>query len=256
MNTKLLQLILISTLVTLSFGCKQVSNLQTNSDWIHSINITNSDSKIDFTTTFTNNLEADIQGEFPIGDDGSLLFFNDDSGRFNISINSNQTLLSSPSFTEVTALPNGMQFPDIVTGPLMQKEISSSNLKYKLYIIYSKKHKSNRSKRLVGLIFEMNNIRANFPKVEITQSYFNEGKKFASFTLYGPHELNGKTLPGGLLLIGELGEKIAGSKFISSSPPAIHGQEASKFQTVDAKLHLIKRVHKVLSENGIYLNFF
>lgn len=244
--------------VVLVTGCKQGNGdgSAEKSEWIDNIKITNNQLKFEYVTTFSNNLEADIEGEFPINRYGSIIFFNDEKGRFNVGFSASIDLFKSPDLKQVTTLPNGANFPRIVTGPLYQFELGGGNGNYKIFAMVDKNALSSQGQRLAGMALQMDNIRNNFPSISITQSFFKGDKRYASFTLYGPRTVNGVTIPGGLFLVGDINMMInQATKNVWVNQPTVHGPEASKYQDANAQIFLMKRAQKLLAENGIYLKF-
>lgn len=256
MKNHLSKLVLGMASLALVTGCKQGNGngQPEKSEWVDKIKISNNQVKFEYITTFADSLEADIEGEFPINKYGSIIFFNDELGRFNVGVSAVLDLFKAPNLDQVTTLPNGARFPRIVTGPLHQLEISSNN-KHKLYAFVDKNALTGSGQRLAGLALQMDSIRNNFPQVSITQSFFKGDKRYASFTMYGPREVNGKMVPGGLFLIGDTNMAINQATNVWANQPTVHGPEASQFESIDAKMYLLKQAQKVLAENGIYVKF-
>lgn len=257
MKTLLARTALVLASVALVTGCKKGSNSGTEkSEWVDNIRITNNQVKFEYFTTFSENLEADIEGEFPINQYGSIIFFNDEKGRFNIGVSASFDLFKAPNLTQVTTLPNGANFPRIVTGPMHQMEISGGNGRYKVFAMVDKNAIAGQGQRLAGLALQMDNIRNNFPQISITQSFFKGDKRYASFTMYGPRTVNGVTIPGGLFLVGDINMLInEATKKVWVNQPTVHGPEAANYQSANAQIFLMKRAQKLLQENGIYLKF-
>jgi len=256
MKNFVLKASLLTVALSLTMGCKQDgSNEPTKSEWIDKIKITNNQVKFEYITTFSQNLEADIEGEFPINKYGSIIFFNDENGRLNVGISAALDLFKEGSLQEVRTLPNGANFPRIVTGPLYQMEIAKNEGSYRIFAMVDKNVLDATSTRLAGMALELDNLRNNFPAISITQSFFKGNKRYASFTLYGPRTINGKTLPGGLFLIGDVNALVNEATGVWVNQPTIHGPEASKYQSVDAKLALLKQTEKALAASGFKFKF-
>lgn len=248
---KITALIIIGLAVLSIAGCKSDTETQ---KYLDHVKIVANQIKFTYVTTFTDSVEVDMEGEFPVGKHGSIVFFNDDKRRFNIGFEASFDLFKDESLKIATALPNGAKFPMIVAGPMYQFPVKDESGKFKLFA-YVDQINGTGDKKLAGLALQMDNIKNNFPQISITQSYFVGERKVASFTLYGPREQNGQMVAGGIFVVGDLNALVDGKNKTWTNEPTIHGPESSKFKSDDAKLKLYDQVKEALAENGIYLKF-
>lgn len=253
-NTLLKSCLMAATIVTL-VGCKDEGDGPAKSEWVDKIKITNNQAKFEYTTTLSQSLEADIEGEFPISKYGSIIFFNDSLGRLNVGLSATLDLFGDMNLAEVTKLPNGANFPRIVTGPLYQLQVAKKENAYRLFTLVDKNITDITSTKLAGVVLELENLKNNFPAISITQSFFKGDKRYASFTLYGPRTVNGKTLPGGLFLVGDINAIVNETTNVWVNKATIHGPESSKYQSIDSKIQLMKKTEKALSASGLKVKF-
>lgn len=246
--------LILASVITLS-GCRDEGDGPTKSEWVDKIKITNNQAKFEYVTTLSQSLEADIEGEFPINKYGSIIFFNDSLGRLNVGLSATVDLFGDVNLAEVTKLPNGANFPRIVTGPLYQLEVAKKEGSYRLFTLVDRNITDITATKLAGVVLELENLRNNFPAISITQSFFKGDKRYASFTLYGPRTINGKTLPGGLFLIGDINAIVNETTNVWVNEATVHGPEASKYQSIDAKIKLLEQTEKALSASGIKVKF-
>lgn len=254
MKMNLLKTTVIAASLLMTLGCKDGgSNEPSKSEWIDMIKIKNNKVAFEYITTFSNSLEADIEGEFPINKYGSLIFFNDAQGRLNVGISASIELFKDINLKEVSTLPNGANFPRIVTGPMNMLDITRGSTK--MYIFTDKNVLDSTGTRLAGMALELASISNNFPQISITQSFFKGDKRYASFTLYGPRTINGVTKPGGLFLIGDINQLINETTNVWVNQATIHGPEASAHQSIDAKIKVMKQAEKALNAHGFKFKF-
>ncbi|NUN06538.1 MAG: hypothetical protein HUU57_12340 [Bdellovibrio sp.] len=233
-------------------GCKTSTE---GNNLVDKIRINNNKVTFDYVTTFSENVEASIEGDIPVGKYGNISFFNDANGRLNIGLGFSFEIFSDSDLQEVTALPNGARFPAIVTGPMYQMQLNSSG-KGNMYILVDKTGTIGQGVKLAGLAWELSSVQNNFPEISITQSFYNDNKqRVASFTLYGPRTVNGVTVPGGLFVVGNINEIIGGKSKLYRGEPNIHGPAASQYKSELAQRDLLKVSERALSNHGIKLHF-
>lgn len=233
-------------------GCKTSTE---GNNLVDRIRINNNKVSFEYVTTFSENVEASIEGEFPVGKYGNISFYNDANGRLNIGLGLQFEIFSDVNLQEVTTLPNGARFPAIVTGPLYQMQVSNAG-RSNMYLLLDKNGFFGQGVKLAGLALELSNIQNNFPQISITQSFYNEAKqRVASFTLYGPRTVNGVTMPGGLFVIGDINSVVGGKTKIYRGEANIHGPAASSYQSEKAQRDLMRISEKALAVHGIYLHF-
>lgn len=234
-------------------GCKTQTE---GNNLVDRIRINNNKVTFEYITTFSENVEASIEGDVPVGKYGHISFFNDANGRLNIGLNASFDIFSDVSLQEVSTLPNGARFPAIVTGPLYQMQLSNHSDRGNLFLLVDKNGAIGQGVKLAGLALELSGIQNNFPQISITQSFFNDNKqRVASFTLYGPRTVNGVTLPGGLFVIGDINSVVSGKSKIYRGEPNVHGPAASSYQSEAAQRDLLKISEKALAVHGIRLHF-
>lgn len=232
-------------------GCKSDTETQ---NYLDHVKIVANQLKFTYITTFSDAVEVDMEGEYPVGKYGSIMFFNDDKHRFNIGFEASFDLFKDETLKLATTLPNGARFPAIVTGPLYQFPVKDQAGKFKLFA-YVDQVGGTGDKKLAGLALQMDNIKNNFPQISITQSYYVGERKVASFTFYGPREQNGQMVAGGMFVVGDLNAFVDGNNKTWTNGPTIHGPEASQYKSDAAKLKLYNKMKELLAENGIYLKF-
>lgn len=252
MNKTTMKLALAGLLMTGLSGCKTQTE---GNNLVDRIRIKNNQVTFEYVTTFSENVEASIEGDIPVGKYGNISFFNDANGRLNIGLNASFEIFSDINLKEVSTLPNGARFPAIVTGPLYQMELSNSG-KGNMFLLLDKNGTIGQGVKLAGLALELSNIQNNFPQISITQSFYNENKeRVASFTLYGPRTVNGVTLPGGLFVIGDVNSIVTGKTVMYRGEANVHGPAASSYQSERAQRDLMKISEKALAAHGIRLHF-
>jgi hypothetical protein len=228
-------------------GCKTGTDAN---NFINHIKLSKDTQTFEYSTTFGQNVEVDMEAEIPVGKYGSISFYKDDNGQFNVALKASFDVFSDISLNPVTTLPNGMSFPSIVSGPLNQLKVADVSGQYSVYA-YFDNPASTGTKKLVGLAIQFENIKNNLPQVTITQSFFTQAnQKFASFTIFGPTTKNGVTIPGGIFLIGDVNQAIDSSDFNTNSMK-VAGPEAHKYQSEHSKTLLMWQVKKALEANGI-----
>ncbi|MFZ4404104.1 MAG: hypothetical protein ACOYOK_08390 [Pseudobdellovibrionaceae bacterium] len=246
----------VATLLAVTLpACKQGSTDPQKSEYIDHIKINKGTVSFEYITTFSNNLEVDMEGEFPINKYGSVVFYNDAQGKFNIGLQASLNLFGDLNLTEATALPNGARFPVIVTGSLYSIVVSDVPGKYKIVAYVDKPAGSLGGAKLAGVALQLENIKNSFPQVSITQSFFKGNAKYASFTLYGPRQQGDKVVPGGLFLVGDINAVIDGSTNLWINQPTVWGPQAKNYKSDAAKYKLFKQAQKVLATQGIKLKF-
>lgn len=233
-------------------GCKTQTE---GNNLVDKIRINNNKVTFEYVTTFSENVEASIEGDIPVGKYGNISFFNDANGRLNIGLGFTFEIFSDANLQEVTTLPNGARFPAIVTGPMYQFQLTNSG-KGNMYVLVDKNGTIGEGVKLAGLAWELSSVQNNFPQISITQSFFNDKKeRIASFTLYGPREVNGVTLPGGLFVVGNINSIIDSKTKVYRGEANIHGPAASQYQSEKAQRELLKVSEKALADHGIKLHF-
>ncbi len=234
-------------------GCKTQTETQ---NLVEKIRLNNNQISFEYVTTFSENVEASIEGDIPVGKYGNISFFNDSTGRLNIALNATYEIFTDVNLQEVTTLPNGAKFPMIVTGSLYQMQVSDNGGRGNLYLLVDKNGAIGQGVKLAGLALELSGIQNNFPQISITQSFWNDQKqRVASFTLYGPRTVNGVTLPGGLFVIGDINSVVNGKSKVYRGEANIHGPQASQYKSEQAQRDLMKISEKALAEHGIRLHF-
>ncbi|MNJ93358.1 hypothetical protein D3C87_110380 [compost metagenome] len=253
MRATTMKMVLAGLLLTALTGCKLGAEKQ---KFIDKFSINKNQVSFEYVTTFSENIEAGIEGEFPIGNYGSVAFFNDAKGRLNIGLSASFNVFSDINLQEVSTLPNGANFPAIVTGPLHQLQLTNNNGRGNLFLLVDKAGKLDEGVKLAGLAMELSGINNNFPQISITQSLYNDqNKRVASFTLYGPRKVNGVTIAGGLFVIGDINAAVSGKTKLYRGEATIHGPETSKYKSSSAQLKLMEMSEKALAEHNIYLHF-
>lgn len=233
-------------------GCKTSTE---GNNLVDKIRINNNKVSFEYVTTFSENVEASIEGDIPVGKYGNISFFNDANGRLNIGLGFEFEIFSDANLQEVTTLPNGAKFPAIVAGSMLQMPLSNSG-KGNMYILVDKSGTIGSGVKLAGLAWELSSVQNNFPEISITQSFYNDNQqRVASFTLYGPRTVNGVTLPGGLFVVGNINEVIGGKSKLYRGEANIHGPAASQYKSEFAQRELLKVSEKALANHGIKLHF-
>lgn len=245
-----------ATVAVLAAATLSLTACKTSSDaaeYINHIKLSKDSQSFEYSTTFSKNVEVDMEAEFPIGKYGVLDFYKDDSGLFHIDVKATFDLFGDINLTPVTKLPTGMSFPAIVTGSLYQYVVKSVPGQYTVYAYFDNMAASG-SKKLVGVALQFENIKNNLPQVTITQSFFTDAnQKFASFTVFGPATVDGKTIPGGIFLVGDIGQAIDSNTF-KTNATSVGGKEAAKYKTEKQKQQLLRKVQTVLEANGVKLH--
>lgn len=233
-------------------GCKTSTE---GNNLVDKIRINNNKLTFEYVTTFSENVEASIEGDIPVGKYGNISFFNDATGRLNIGLGFTYEIFADTGLQEVTTLPNGARFPAIVTGPMLQMPISNSG-KGNMYILLDKSGSFGEGVKLAGLAWELSSVQNNFPEISITQSFYNDKKqRVASFTLYGPRTVNGATMPGGLFVVGDINSIIGSKSKVYRGEANIHGPAASQYKSEIAQRDLLKISERALANHGIKLHF-
>jgi hypothetical protein len=244
--------VLACATLALVTGCKTQTD---QNNLVDHISLNNNQVTFQYVATFTDNIEADIEGEFLVGKYGTISFFNDSKNHFNMGITATFDVFSDVNLKQVTTLPNGANFPAIVTGPLYQLQVAQAG-NYRVFAFLDKKGTIGQGVKLAGLALELNGIKNNFPQVSITQSFYNDAnERIASFTLYGPRTVNNVTLPGGLFVIGDINSVVNSKSVVNVGEPNVHGPEASRYQSDAAGKALLKQAEKALQQHGIRLHF-
>jgi len=229
-------------------GCKTSTDAN---NFINHIKLNKDSQTFEYTTTFSQNVEVDMEAAIPVGKYGTISFYKDDSGQFTIDLKATFDIFSDINLTPVTTLPTGMAFPAIVTGPLYQLKVADVTGQYAVYL-YLDNPNGTGTKKLVGLAVQFENIKNNLPTVTVTQSFFTQAnQKFASFTVFGPSTSNGTTTPGGIFLVGDINQIIDSGNFNTNSV-GIAGPDAHKYQSAQGKQLLMMKVQKALEANGIH----
>lgn len=230
-------------------GCKTSSDAK---NFIDNIKLSKDAQSFEYTTSFSKNVEVDMEAEIPVGNYGSISFYKDDKGQFNVKMKATFDIFGDITLTPATSLPNGMSFPAIVTGPLYQVKVADVPGEYSVFAYFD--NPLAAGKKLAGLAIQFDNIKNNFPQVTLTQSFFNSAnEKFASFTVFGPTTHNGATYSGGIFLVADVNQVVEGSK-IKTNAMGIAGPEAYKYKTDRSKKMLMWKVKKALEANGINYN--
>lgn len=244
------------TVAVLAVATLALSACKTGSDaaqYVDHIKLSKDSQSFEYSTTFSKNIEIDLEAEFPIGKFGTLAFYKDDQGVFHVGLRATFNLFRDITLTPVTKLPTGMSFPAIVTGPLYQYVVKSVPGKYTVYA-YFDNMATSADKKLAGVAIQFENIKNNLPQVTISQSFFtNANVKFASFTVFGPATVDGKTVPGGIFLVGDINQAIDSDTF-KTNAQAIAGKDAAKFKTDKEKQALMRRVQRAFEANGVKLH--
>lgn len=244
----------MTCLLAASFtGCKTQTEGQ---KLVDRIRLSNNQISFEYITTFSENIEANIEGDIPVGKYGTISFFNDGTGRLNIGLRATYEIFTDINLQEVRTLPNGANFPMIVTGPLYQMKLSDNGGRGNLYLLVDKNGTIGQGVKLAGLALELSSIQNNFPQISITQSFFNDKQqRVASFTLYGPRKINGVTLPGGLFVIGDINSVVNSKSKVYRGEANIHGPQASQYKSEEAQRDLMRISERALAEHGIRLHF-
>jgi hypothetical protein len=248
--------LLNKTIAVLAVAAFSLTACKTSSDvaaYIQHIKLSKDAQTFEYSTTFSKNVEVDIEAEFPIGRYGTVAFYKDDAGLFHVGLRASFSLFGDINLTPVSKLPTGMSFPAIVSGPLYQYVVKSVPGKYAVYAYFDNLTTSG-AKKLAGVAIQFQNIKNNLPQVTITQSFFtNDNKKFASFTVFGPTTIDGKEVPGGIFLVGDINQAIDSGNFLTNST-TIGGKDAAKYKTDKEKQQLMRKVQKVFEVNGVKLH--
>lgn len=227
-------------------GCKTGSDAQ---NFVKHIKLSQDAQSFEYTTSFSQNVEVDMEAEIPVGKYGSISFFKDDQGQFSVKMKATFDIFGDTTLIPATTLPNGLSFPSIVTGPLYQVKVADVEGEYSVYAYFD--NPMTTGKKLAGLAIQFDNIKNNLPQVTITQSFFtDDNQKFASFTVFGPMTKNGVTYPGGLFLVGDVNQAID-TVTAKSNTLGIAGPEAAKYKSERSKKFLMYKVKKALEANGI-----
>lgn len=253
MKNTTLKMVLVCMMTAGLAGCKTKSEAN---NLVDRIRINNNKISFEYTTTFSENVEAAIEGEFPVAKYGSVSFFNDTNGRLNISLSASFDIFGDTNLQEVTTLPNGAKFPAIVTGPLYQLALSNNTGKGNMYLLLDKNGTIGQGVKLAGLALELSGIKNNFPEISITQSFYNnKDQRVASFTLYGPRTVNGVKQPGGLFVIGDINSIVNPKAKVYRGEANIHGPQKNQYESASAQRDLLKKAEKALAEHDIRLHF-
>lgn len=244
------------TVAVLAVAALSLTACKTSSDaaeYIKHIKLSKDAQTFEYSTTFSQNVEVDMEAEFPIGKYGTVAFYKDDAGLFHVGLRASFNLFGDINLTPVSKLPTGMSFPAIVSGSLYQYVVKSIPGQYTVYAYFSNLTGSD-AKKLAGVAIQFENIKNNFPQVTITQSFFtNDNKKFASFTVFGPATVDGKQIPGGIFLVGDINQAIDSGNFNTNST-TIGGKEAANYKTEKQKQQLMRKVQKAFEDNGVKLH--
>lgn len=231
-------------------ACKTSSDA---ADFINHIKLSKDAQTFEYSTTFSKNVEVDMEAEFPIGRYGTVAFYKDDAGLFHVGLRASFNLFGDVNLTPVLKLPTGMSFPAIVSGPLYQYVVKKVPGQYTVYAYFGDMTTAG-AKKLAGVAVQFENIKNNFPQVTITQSFFtNDNKKFSSFTVFGPATVDGQTIPGGIFLVGDINQAIDSGNFTTNST-TVGGKDAAKYKTEKQKQQLMRKVQKAFEANGVKIH--
>jgi len=244
------------TVAVLAVAALSLTACKTGSDaaeYIQHIKLSKDSQSFEYSTTFSKNVEVDMEAEFPIGKYGTLAFYKDDQGVFHVGLKASFSLFGDINLTPVTKLPTGMSFPAIVTGSIYQYVVASVPGQYTVYAYFDNLTTSG-TKKLAGVAIQFENLKNNFPQVTITQSFFTDSnQKFASFTIFGPATVDGKQIPGGIFLVGDINQAIDSDTF-KTNATTIGGKDAAKYKTDKEKMQLMRKVQKAFEANGVKLH--
>lgn len=239
---KVLRPVLVAASLLMLLGCK------TDKSFVDHISIINNQLQFSYQTTFSKNISIDLDKDFSLGDYGTVRFYTDASDHLNIDINANYDL-SNWAGTEATTLPYGNNFPGFVTTSLMEHMVKDEAGKYRLFLYNSKD--TSAARKYVGTYLELNGIKNNVPQVSLTQDFSKNGTQYASLTIYGPKDVGGTLMPGGIFIVGDV-SKVIRTK-VGNGEWKISGPEAYLYQTKEAQQELFKRFQDAFAAEGVHI---
>lgn len=233
-------------------GCKKSSGdtIPTNpGDYISKFSVSGNDVNFNFATVFASKIEMDLQQTFPVGNYGSVGFFYDANKMYNLTFQASYDLYKDTSLVAQTSLPNGSDFPGIVSGPLYMYKVKESS-GYSVFA-YVDQLAGTNGKRLAGIAIQLDNLKNNFPQISLTESFYKGNDRYGCFSIYGPRTVNGVTLPGGIFLVADTKMIVAPQTEFKTSGFKIEGPEASNYMSSKSKQKLMKQVRDALFDSGI-----
>lgn len=216
--------------------------------YIESWKINWSQNTFNVNAVFNQQYEIDGEALIKFKNYGTVYVGQDDQRRFSVNFALDKGIFGDIDLTPASSLPTGVNFPNIVTMPMVQTKLMTETGKWTIYGYFGQQDK----KWLAGAAIQLDGINNNFPVLSVTQNYFKDNQRFASFTIYGPKlDANGNVLvPGGLFVVADVNMLIDNKAQVQTNVE-ISGQDAHLYQDQQKRDQLMMEIYRQLESTGL-----
>lgn len=243
---------------------------RSNQSYIKDWSVQHQGSQLKVTASFDETYQIDGEAQVPYKNYGSIFIGQNDSRQFTIGLDFNDNVFGDVDLKQVSALPTGVGFPSIVTGPLGVVDLLKDPGKWSISAYFGALSSSpSAMKSLVGAGISLSGVDSSFPDITLTQNYFTkDNRRFGSLTIYGPKlDENKKVLvPGGIFVVADLEvfkQSSSGQLTQQAFGPAPHirfkigkkfevsGREAKKYRSQRAQNAAAYQFLRALEKSGV-----